>query len=182
MSTVSQTPAGRGWSFGRRFALSLGAVAAILALALGRYWRELLRLAATAHPHAPAWSEVMAWPLAVRVHVAAALAAIALGGVLMAVRKGRLFHRVAGWAWAGLVATVAGSSIFIGGLVHGEPSILHLFTGWALVVLPLAVAFARRHDVARHRRTMMGLFYGGFVINSAIAFIPGRAMWNLVFG
>jgi uncharacterized membrane protein len=29
---------------------------------------------------------------------------------------------------------------------------------------------------------MMGLFYGGFVINLLIAFIPGRALWMMFFG
>jgi uncharacterized membrane protein len=49
-------------------------------------------------------------------------------------------------------------------------------------MLPLAVVWARRHDVGRHRRTMMGLFYGGFAINLFIAFIRGRTMWTMVFG
>jgi uncharacterized membrane protein len=40
----------------------------------------------------------------------------------------------------------------------------------------------KRRDVARRRRAMMGLFYGGFAVNIFIAFIPGRTMWNLVFG
>jgi uncharacterized membrane protein len=60
--------------------------------------------------------------------------------------------------------------------------LLHLVTGWTLIMLPLAVVWARRHDVGRHRRTMMGLFYGGFAINLFIAFIPGRTMWTMVFG
>jgi uncharacterized membrane protein len=57
-----------------------------------------------------------------------------------------------------------------------------LFTGWTLIVLPLGVLWARRHDMARHRRTMMGLFYGGFPINLAFAFIPGRTLWRMFFG
>jgi len=36
--------------------------------------------------------------------------------------------------------------------------------------------------VVNHRRMMTGLFYGGLVINLAIAFIPGRTMWNIFFG
>jgi uncharacterized membrane protein len=41
---------------------------------------------------------------------------------------------------------------------------------------------ARRRNLARHRKTMMGLFYGGFVINGFIAMIPGRTVWHLFFG
>jgi len=29
---------------------------------------------------------------------------------------------------------------------------------------------------------MMGLFYGGLIINGFIAFLPGRVMWRLFFG
>lgn len=114
--------------------------------------------------------------------MAAAVAALGLGGLLMALRKGRLFHRAAGWIWVGLVSLVAGSSLFITSLNHGRFSWLHLFTGWTLIVLPLAVLWAKRHDVSRHRRTMMGLFYGGFFFNAFIAFVPGRTLWNLFFG
>jgi hypothetical protein len=33
-----------------------------------------------------------------------------------------------------------------------------------------------------HRRTMMSLFFGGFIMNICVANIPGRTLWNLVFG
>ena len=105
-----------------------------------------------------------------------------LGSVLMTLRKGRRFHLVAGWVWVSLVAVTAGSTLFITQLNHGSWSLLHLFTGWTLITLPLAVWAAKRHVVAQHRRAMMGLFYGGFAINFFIAFIPGRAMWVMFFG
>ena len=75
----------------------------------------------------------------------------------------------------------AGSTLFITSLNHGKWSLLHLITGWTLLILPLAVIWAKRHDVARHRRTMMGLFYGGFAINVFIALIPGRLLWEMLF-
>ena len=89
---------------------------------------------------------------------------------------------MAGWVWVVLVSVTAGSTLFITSLNHGKWSILHLFTGWVLLVLPLAVMWAKRHNVARHRRTMMGLFYGGFAINLLIAFIPGRLLWTMLLG
>ena len=51
-----------------------------------------------------------------------------------------------------------------------------------VILLPLAVLAAKRHEVAKHRGRMMGLFYGGFAINLFIAFIPGRLMWAMFFG
>jgi uncharacterized membrane protein len=185
MSSVSQTrPRFRLplSGVGRRLALSMLGVAIIVVAAIGPAGRDLAAMAARARLHAPDWALLARLPLAIQLHLGAALAALVLGGVLMSVRKGRLFHRTAGWVWVSLVSLVAGSSLFITSLNHGRLSILHLFTGWTLIVLPLAVMWAKRHEVARHRRTMMGLFYGGFAINLFIAFIPGRTMWLALFG
>jgi uncharacterized membrane protein len=183
MSEVSQTQAGRRpLGFRTRFALALGFVGVILALTVGPAGREVVKLAANAHPHAPDMALFASLSPTVKIHLLCALAALALGAVLMSLRKGRTFHRIAGWVWVVLVSTVAGSSIFITQLNHGRWSLLHLFTGWTLLILPVAVIWAKRHNVARHRRAMMGLFYGGFAVNLLIAFIPGRALWMMMFG
>jgi uncharacterized membrane protein len=134
------------------------------------------------HPHAPDLGLLMAQPAVIQIHLFAALAAIGLGAVMMLSRKGRTFHRVAGWTWVSLMALVAGSSLFITGLNGDKWSFIHLLSGWTLIVLPLAVFAARRHDVQRHRRTMMGLFYGGLLLAGALAFIPGRLLWNMILG
>ncbi|MBW8816523.1 MAG: hypothetical protein JF588_24155 [Caulobacterales bacterium] len=182
MSSVSQMSARPPSGFARRFVISLAAIAGIVGVSLGGAFRPIAQMAAAAHPHAPNLALFAHLPLAIKIHLLAALAALALGAVLMTLRKGRTFHRVAGWVWVALVSTVAGASIFITSLNHGHWSILHLFTGWTLLMLPLAVMWAKRHEVARHRRTMMGLFYGGFAVNLFIAFIPGRTLWTMFMG
>jgi len=179
MSSVSQMQP-RG--FGARFVLSMLAVAVIVVAAVAPFGRAVMAMTARVHPHGPDLGLLERLPLAIKLHLGAALAALALGAVLMLVRKGRLLHRTAGWMWVGLVSLVAGSSLFIDGLNNGRFSLLHIFTGWTLIILPLAVTWAKRHDVGRHRRTMMGLFYGGFAINLFIAFIPGRTLWMTFFG
>lgn len=179
MSLVSQTPrpAVLG-SIGLR-ALAVGALVAAATFPLRH---QIAGALASASPHAPDMVLFQHLSLAVKAHLLAALAALVLGAVLMTVRKGRTFHRVAGWGWVVLVAVVAISSLFITGLNRGHWSMLHLLTGWTMIILPLAVIAARRHVVGRHRRMMMGLFYGGFAINLAFAFIPGRVLWSLVLG
>jgi uncharacterized membrane protein len=169
MSSVSQTSTPPRLSFGRRYALTTAGVAVVAGVALLR-------------PHLPDLTLFQALPVVIKIHLLAALTALVLGAVLMRLRKGRTFHRVAGWVWVSLVSVTAGSTLFITELNHGRWSLLHLFTGWVLIVLPLAVIAAKRRDVARHRRTMMGLFYGGFAINVFVAFIPGRTLWLMVFG
>lgn len=134
------------------------------------------------HPHMPDLGLIAIQPTIVQVHLFAALAAIVLGGVMMTSRKGRLFHRTAGWVWVSIMALVAGSSLFITGLNGDKWSFIHFLSGWTLLVLPLAVIAAKRHDVQRHRRTMMGLFYGGLLVAGALTFIPGRLMWTLFLG
>ena len=168
--------------YAARFALSMGVVFLFVALALRGAWTPILRMLASARLHAPDVALLAAQSPVIKVHLATALAAIVLGAVLMLNRKGRTFHRVAGWVWVTLVSVTAGSTLFITSLNHGKWSLLHLFTGWVLLILPLAVIWAKRHAEARHRRTMMGLFYGGFAINLLIAFIPGRLLWETLLG
>jgi uncharacterized membrane protein len=181
MSPVSQTPvaAGRSWV---RLAVVAAVIVTLVALAAAPSARQIAAFAISGRLHTPDLALLASLPPAIKIHLTAALAALVLGGVLMAMRKGRRLHRAAGWAWVGLVALVAGSSLFITTLRPGHFSVLHLLTGWTLIILPVAVMWAKRHHVARHRRAMMGLFYGGFALNLFIAFIPGRVLWRVVLG
>src|ERR1700761_5437696 len=183
MSSVSQTPprtAGqpktRTW---RAAAWPAAAGAVVVALALTPAAPALIAQAAGAHLRTPDLALLAALPRPIQIHLAAALLALGLGAALMIVRKGRTFHRAAGWMWVGLVALTAGSSLFITTLRPGHFSVLHLLAGWVLIILPLGVLWAKRRAVARHRRTMMGLFYGGFAFNLALTFIPGRILWRV---
>lgn len=117
-----------------------------------------------------------------KVHVLAALAALLLGGILLTLRKGRAFHRFAGWGWAGIMATVAISSLFITSINPGHFTLIHAISGWILIALPLAVRAARRHDIKVHRRFMLRLFYGGLIVAGLFTFLPGRAMFKMFFG
>ncbi|MDO9471467.1 MAG: DUF2306 domain-containing protein [Caulobacter sp.] len=121
-------------------------------------------------------------PLVLQLHILAALGTVALGGLIFSMRKGRAFHRTAGWIWVVLMATTAVSSLFIVGINGDFWSLIHLLSGWVLVVLPLGVWAARKHRVDVHRRTMTGIFVGGSLVAGAFTFLPGRLMWRLVFG
>ena len=182
MSQISQTSGPFRLSMSQRILLSALIIFTIVGVAIYPFTKGILYLASHAHPHALDTVVFQRLSLPIKLHLLAAVAAVALGAALMVVRKGKTFHRFAGWTWVGLVSLVAGSSIFITALNPGHWSLLHLFTGWTLIMLPLAVFAAKRRNLVRHRRTMMGLFYGGFVINGFIALIPGRTLWHLFFG
>ena len=182
MSEISQTSApGRHLTVQRILVTGL-VVCLIVGVSLAPFAEGIMKVARQAHPHPLDVALLQRLPLPIKLHLYAAVGAVVLGAALMRVRKGRTFHRVAGWTWVSLVSLVAGSSIFITQLNRGHWSLLHLFTGWTLLMLPLAVIAAKRRNMQRHRQTMMGLFCGGFVINGFIAMIPGRTVWRLFFG
>lgn len=169
----------------RRQAASLTiavAAASLVAVAFVPIWPSILAASSRVRFQTPDLGLIAHQPTTVQIHLYAALAALVLGWILIAARKGRRFHRIAGWTWVSLAAAVAGSSLFITGLNGDKWSLLHLLAGWTFLVLPLGVAAAKRSAVSAHRRWMTGLFYGGFAINLVIAFLPGRLLWSVAFG
>jgi uncharacterized membrane protein len=116
-------------------------------------------------------------------HAFAAMAAFVLGIVQFAAPKGTLPHRTLGWIWVGLMAAVAVSSLWIHQIrLFGPWSPIHLLSIFTLVMLPLGVWRAHRHDVSAHRWTMIGIFTGALVIAGLFTFVPGRIMHTVLFG
>jgi uncharacterized membrane protein len=116
-------------------------------------------------------------------HAFAAMAAFALGLVQLLAPKGTLPHRTLGWIWVALMAVVAGSSFWINEIrLVGPWSPIHLLSILTLVMLMIGVLAARRHDVSRHRKTMIWIFSGALVIAGLFTFLPGRIMHAVVFG
>jgi uncharacterized membrane protein len=119
----------------------------------------------------------------IQVDAFAAMAAFVLGIVQLTAPKGTLPHRTIGWVWVSLMALIALSSFFIHGLkLVGPFRPIHLLSIFTLVMLPLAVVRARRHDVLKHRRAMIGIFIGALVVAGAFTFVPGRIMYAVVAG
>jgi uncharacterized membrane protein len=133
-------------------------------------------------PHAPDPALIAAAPPAIQIHLLAAGAAFFLGLMQFVLPKGTGLHRTTGWIWVLLIATAAVSSLFIRQLNHDAFSLIHILSGWTLVVLPMAVYAARRGEIAKHRGRMTGLFIGGLLIAGTLAFMPGRLMWRLFLG
>jgi len=120
---------------------------------------------------------------AIQIHAFAAISAFVLGAVQLAAAKGTLPHRAFGWLWVTLMLVVCVSSFFIHELrVWGEWSPIHILAIFTLSMLPLAVLAAHRHQVARHRSRMIGLFVGALVLAGLFTFWPGRIMYAVVFG
>jgi uncharacterized membrane protein len=122
-------------------------------------------------------------PSQIPLHAFAAMAAFALGVVQLAAPKGTLPHRTLGWIWVALMMTVAASSFWIHQIrLWGPWSPIHLLAIFTLIMLPLGVLHARRHSVALHRWTMIGIFCGALVIAGLFTLVPGRIMHAVLFG
>jgi uncharacterized membrane protein len=120
---------------------------------------------------------------AIQIHAFAAMTAFALGIVQFAASKGTLPHRTLGFIWVALMLVVSVTAFFIHQLrLWGEWSPIHLLAIFTLVMLPIGVVAAHRHDVVGHRRAMIGLFTGALVIAGIFTFVPGRIMYAVVFG
>jgi uncharacterized membrane protein len=144
----------------------------------------LRRYAAQVHfqPHAPDFSKIAEAPLVIRVHLFAALTALAIGTALMMRVKGTGLHKLLGWTWVLAMGTTAVSSLFIRVIDPGHFSFIHLLSGWTIVGLPGAVYAIKRGKVGVHRRAMTGMFVGGLLLAGLFTLIPGRLLWTVFLG
>jgi uncharacterized membrane protein len=92
-------------------------------------------------------------------------------------------HRTIGWVWVLLMLAVAISSFWVHQIrLVGPWSPIHLISIYVLVMLPLAVWRAHRHQVSEHRRAMIVIFSGALVVAGLFTLLPGRVMHAVVFG
>ena len=121
--------------------------------------------------------------LVIQVHAVAAMAAFVLGIVQLSAPKGTVPHRLLGWIWGAIMVVVSVSAFFVHEIrLWGPWSPIHLLAVFTVVMLPLGVWRARRHEVQHHRWTMIGTFTGGLVVAGVFTFVPGRIMHAVAFG
>jgi uncharacterized membrane protein len=121
---------------------------------------------------------------AVQFHVAATSIALVAGAVQLSRKRRGGLHRTLGWTFVVAMAAAALSSF----LIHNSRGLfglfgpIHLLSILTLVMLPLAVWYARRRNMRRHRIVVLSLFWLGLVIPGALTLVPGRIMHAVVFG
>jgi uncharacterized membrane protein len=119
----------------------------------------------------------------IQIHAIAAMSAFVLGIIQLSAPKGTIPHRTLGWIWVAIMAVVSVTAFFIHEVrLWGPWSPIHLLAIFTLVMLPLAVWRAQRHEVQHHRWAMIGIFTGGLVIAGLFTFVPGRIMHAVAFG
>lgn len=129
----------------------------------------------------------MAAPPAVIIHVFTVVPAFFIGTWLIFFsRKGQRFHRAIGYVYLVLMTITAIAALFI----HEIPAIdvfhgfgpIHIFSIITLSGVVGALRGAWSHNIAQHKRAMLGVYIGGLLIAGSLAFLPGRLMHTLVFG
>ena len=121
--------------------------------------------------------------LAIQLHAFAAMGAFVLGLIQFAAPKGTLPHRTLGFIWLALMLTVAVSSFWIYSIRWVGPfGPIHLLSIYVLLMVPLALYFARKHNIRGHAKTVIGMFVGGLVIAGLFTLLPGRIMHAVAFG
>jgi uncharacterized membrane protein len=120
---------------------------------------------------------------AVTVHLAVAVAAVALGPLALRVRKGSRLHRGAGYAWITLMLLTAVSSLFIRD--HGLPNLggytpIHLFTGLTFAGVVGGIRHIVQGRVQQHRRVMQSM-YVSLLVAGAFTLLPGRYLGSLLW-
>ncbi|MDW8259386.1 MAG: DUF2306 domain-containing protein [Gammaproteobacteria bacterium] len=129
-------------------------------------------------------------PLPILIHFFTIVPAFVLGaGLLLVSRKGSAGHRFVGKVYLALLAVTAVAAIFIRsppffpaldvGPLRLSP--IHLFVPMTVWGLWSALATVRRGDLKAHREAMIGLYAGGLLVAGALAFLPGRILWRMLF-
>lgn len=130
----------------------------------------------------PVWTTT----LPIKIHLVTVLPAFAIGTYQIFVsHKGSPFHRMIGYLYLILMSITAVTTLFIHQVNPAGPfgfSLIHLFVPLTLFGVVGAISGARTHNIARHRRSMIGLYVGGLLIAGALTFAPGRLMHQVFFG
>jgi len=128
------------------------------------------------------WSALFAADAPIPLHALLAFAAIGLGAAQFALPEGGPRHRAIGWGFAGLMAVVALSALWIHEIrLWGQWSPIHLLIPLTLVSLWHALRAARAGRIREHRRTMISLYVAALIVTGGFTLLPGRTMHVVLF-
>ena len=123
----------------------------------------------------------------IAIHMAAALAAVAIGPIALWARQGATqrprIHRAAGYAWVTLMVATAVSALFIsgGGPRLGSFGLIHLLIPVTLGMLVMAFVYLARRNVVGHRKMMQRTYIGACVVAGVFTLLPGRFLGHTVW-
>ena len=124
----------------------------------------------------------------IAIHMSAAIAALAIGPLVLWARLGQhvrpWLHRALGYAWTTLMLVAAISAIFIRDF--GLPNVwgytpIHLLIPVTFLSLWKAFHALARREFEAHRKTMQSLYIGACVVAGAFTLLPSRYLGQLIW-
>jgi uncharacterized membrane protein len=120
--------------------------------------------------------------LAIWLHLATVLVALALTPVMLWQPRGTRRHRRLGYIWVAAMVVSALDSFWITEANNGHFSPIHLLSAFTAWQAPRIVLSARAHDHARHRKAVRALVIGGLLTAGAFTFPFHRLLGRWLFG
>lgn len=120
--------------------------------------------------------------LQVWAHLATVMLALAVTPVQLLRRHGDRWHRTIGWIWAIAMFATALVSFAVRGLNGPNISVIHIFSAVTVVTVPLLVLAARRHAVARHRRSVRIIVTAALLTAGYFTLLPTRLLGHWLWG
>ena len=148
----------------------------------------LMLLAAAVIALVKGYSQWNVLPWQVWLHLVTLLTALVITPVMLWRKRGDGMHRKLGWIWSIAMFATAVISFDIRGLYdanggyNGSFSLIHLLSVLTVIVVPLLVLAARRHDVVAHRKHVRGIVMGALLIAGFFSFPFNRIMGQWLFG
>ncbi len=123
------------------------------------------------------WMEWNDATLAIKLHIGFAIMGIVTGVIAMVARKGSLFHRRMGRAFAYSAALTTLVSFLIHEIrLWGIWSPIHLLSLYVLFSIWYGVTAVRKGRLAQHATTMRIVFTSGFVVATGFTLLPDRLL------
>ncbi len=119
--------------------------------------------------------------LLIQIHIAFALAAVALGLTNLLRQKGTISHVALGYIYVISLLIVSIGSFWINAInqFYGL-SVIHLLSAWTILCMVIAVIMARRGRIEQHKYWMIGTYCGLLGAGLGTLF-PGRLIPTLLF-
>jgi uncharacterized membrane protein len=120
-------------------------------------------------------------PAIIWLHLATIMLALALTPMLLWRPRGTAGHRQLGYVWSAAMLLTAIDSLFVTTSRPGHFSPIHILSVATIVLVPVLVISARRHNLARHRRTVRGMIIGALLIAGFFTFPFDRLLGHWLF-
>lgn len=119
-------------------------------------------------------------------HLGSVVPAFLIGTYLLIRRKGTPVHRMLGRVFMTLMLFTSLVSLFmearVGPTLFNHFGFIHFFSLLVLYSVPRAYFAIRAHDIREHRSLMISVYAGGLVIAGSFALLPGRLIYETLFG